>query len=260
MNKLEKHQLENSDGLTQEIQDFWSRNVNAERLMGESVSEASRGDPQYFSDLERQRYRSHYHLLPWIKRMQPGREVLEIGCGIGLDSYTMATNGLKLTAMDLTHVGVNTARRRFAANKLSGEFLVGDACDLPFSSDQFDYLYSFGVLHHAADTEQTIKEVYRVLKPGGTAYIMLYHRHSLNEWVHRLTRIPFEDRDESCPVVRRYSKVEIRRIFAEFCDLDIEVEYLFGEGYGRLFKLTPGWIYKPLSRIMGWHLMITAIK
>ena len=43
-------------------------------------------------------------------------------------------------------------------------------------------------------------------------------------------------------------------------NLDIEVEYLFGEGYGRLFKLTPGWIYKPLSRIMGWHLMITAIK
>jgi ubiquinone/menaquinone biosynthesis C-methylase UbiE len=116
------------------------------------------------------------------------------------------------------------------------------------------------VLHHAANTEKTIREVHRVLKPRGEALIMLYHRRSLNELVHRLLRVPFEERDELCPVVRRFTRDEVRGMFAQFSSVDIAVEYLFGEGYGALFRVIPRWLYDMLSRHIGWHLMIRGRK
>jgi len=242
------------------VRDFWTRNVNAERLRGQSVSRHERGDPRYFADLETQRYRSHRHIMPWIRAMQPGRTVLEVGCGVGLDSYAMVRLGLNLTAIDLTEVGVTTAARRFRRESVPGRFLVSDAEQLPFTAASFDYVYSFGVLHHAADTAACIREVHRILRPSGEARLMLYHRHSLNELVHRITGAPLEEKEELCPVVRRYTRAEAMALCQNFSKVDVGVDHLFGEGYGPLFRLTPWWLYRPLSRTIGWHLMILAVK
>ncbi|MGB1109005.1 MAG: class I SAM-dependent methyltransferase [Gammaproteobacteria bacterium] len=243
-----------------DIKEFWTRNVNAEELMGRRVSDHERGNSAYFEDLEAQRYRSHKHLKPWIEGMKPGHSVLEVGCGIGMDSHTMAIHGLGVTGIDLTEVAVDTARRRFQQEALPGTFQQGDATVLDFADESFDYVYSFGVLHHTQNTEQSIREAYRVLKPGGEARIMLYNRHSLNEFVHRLTRIPFEDADELCPVVRRFTRAEVREMFSQFAEVEIHKDFVFGEGYGMVFKLTPAPLYRLLSRTLGWHLMIQARK
>ena len=260
MQKIESASKSNHPELTRDIQNFWARNVNAERIMGKSVTKYQRGDEQYFVEIEEQRYRSHRHLKPWMMSMQANKSVLEIGCGIGLDTFTMAKQGLSVTALDLTEIGVATAKKRFDKEQYVSNFLVGDACLLPIKENSFDYVYSFGVLHHAADTEKTISEVYRVLRPGGEARIMLYHRHSINELVHRLTRVPFEDKDELCPVVRRFTLKEVRKIFKQFTKLNLKLDYVFGEGYGKLFTLTPKPVYNFLSKHWGWHIMITATK
>ncbi|MFC1524202.1 class I SAM-dependent methyltransferase [Thermodesulfobacteriota bacterium] len=246
--------------LTREIQSFWTRHVNAEEIMGREVSEHSRGEDQYFHDLESQRYRSHRHLLPWITSMEKGKTVFEIGCGVGLDTFTMGKHGLRVTAADLTPVAADTISKRFANNNLTGSFTVADACRLPIRDDSFDYVYSFGVLHHTADTDRSIQEVHRILKPGGEARIMLYNRHSLNELVHRLTRVPFEDKSEMCPVVRRFTHPEVHQLFRAFSSCRIKRDFVYGEGYGRVFKLTPLWLYRLMSRYWGWHLMISATK
>ena len=260
MKKIEPIAPEIKTDLTGHIQDFWSRRVNAEFIMGRAVTTHVRGEDAYFDDLQTQRYRSHRHLPLWIAAMTPGKTVLEIGSGVGLDTFTMARHGLQVTAVDLTEVAVKTARQRFERHQVPADFLVADACHLPFPDNAFDYVNSFGVLHHAADTETSIREVYRLLKPGGQAGIMLYHRHSLNEGVHRLLGVPFEDKDELCPVVRRFTVTEVRQLFREFSRTEVSIEYLYGEGYGRLFRLTPRWLYDWLSRHWGWHLMIAATK
>jgi ubiquinone/menaquinone biosynthesis C-methylase UbiE len=260
MKKIEPVAPEASKRLTPQIQDFWTRRVNAEHIMGKAVTAHGRGDDLYFRDLESQRYRSHRHLLPWIRAMEPGKSVLEIGSGVGLDTYTMATHGLQVTAVDLTEVAVQTARKRFLRHRVSARFLVADACELPFPGNSFDYVYSFGVLHHVADTEKSIREVHRLLKPGGQARIMLYSRHSLNELAHRLLGVPFEDKDELCPVVRRFTMAEVQELFRDFGRVEVGVDYVYGEGYGRLFRLTPRWLYDLMSRHWGWHLMISATK
>jgi ubiquinone/menaquinone biosynthesis C-methylase UbiE len=246
--------------LTTKIKDFWTRRVNAEFIMGNAVTTHPRGDDLYFRDLEEQRYRSHRHLLPWIQAMHPGKTVLEIGCGVGLDTYTMAIHGLQVTAVDLTYIALHTAQQRFFRQNVPANFVLTDACNMPFPSNTFDYVYSFGVLHHVADTEKSIAEVLRLIKPGGQARIMLYHRHSLNELVHRVLHVPFEDRDEICPVVRRFTVTEAYRLFRNFRETKINIEYIYGEGYGHLFSLTPRRLYDFLSKRWGWHLMIVATK
>lgn len=260
MKKIEPVSPDVTPDLTDRIRDFWTRNVNAERLMGAAVTSQSRGGQAYFEELERQRYRSHRHLEPWIHSMQPGRSVLEIGCGVGMDSYRMARRGLRVTGIDLTDVAIETAKSRFAREGLDGTFEIGDAEKLRFPDEYFDYVYSFGVLHHVADTERAVREVWRVLKRGGEARIMLYHRRSLNELVHRVTGIPFEERDELCPVVRRYTRKEARQLFHPFTDVKIGLDQVYGEGYGLLYRLTPLPIHKALSRGFGWHMMISAVK
>lgn len=260
MNKIEPLHPEVTDNLRKKIKVFWEKNVNAETLLGKKVSAYERGDEKYFHDLEQQRYRSHGHLLPWIEEMESGKSVLDIGCGIGMDTFRMAKRGMQVTGIDLTEVAIKTAKRRFEKQGIEANFEVGDATDLRFSDESFDYVYSFGVLHHTQDTEKSIQEVYRVLKKGGMAKIMLYNRNSINEIIHRVTGIPFEDKTELCPVVRRFSVREVKEMFRRFSDIAIRKEYVFGEGYGILFKLMPKQVYSWLSRYFGWHIMITAKK
>ena len=89
---------------------------------------------------------------------------------------------------------------------------------------------------------------------------MLYNRHSLNEIAHRITKIPYEDKDEMCPVVRRFTTSEVQKLFDLFNSCEIALDFVYGEGYGKLFQITPRWLYCILSRFWGWHIMISAQK
>jgi SAM-dependent methyltransferase len=95
---------------------------------------------------------------------------------------------------------------------------------LDFAADTFDLVYSHGVLHHTPDIEAAISEIHRVLKPGGRAKVMLYHRGSYNyrvgirilrragagllkseggiKIVHRLTGEPFDSLREHAASLR----------------------------------------------------------
>ena len=258
MRSIEPAKPRPAPGLTERVADFWTRNVNAERIMGRPLSRFERGSDGYFRELEEQRYRSHRHLPGWIASMRPGASVLEVGCGVGLDSAAMARHHLKVTAVDLTIVAVSVANRRAREQHVDVTYACADAEHLPFADCTFDYVYSFGVMHHAADTQACIDETFRVLKEGGEALIMLYHRRSLNELMHGLLRVPFEERDELCPVVRRYTLAEIRPMFARFSKVGAHADFVYGEAYGALFRWTPIPLYRLLSRWVGWHLMIRA--
>jgi SAM-dependent methyltransferase len=108
-----------------------------------------------------------------------GAPVLEIGCGMGCMAYNWARQGARITATDLNPVAVRQTRRRFDLAGLSARIVHGDGSRLAFADASYDYVYSWGVLHHFPATQQAIDEIWRVLKPGGTVGVMLYHRGSL---------------------------------------------------------------------------------
>jgi 2-polyprenyl-3-methyl-5-hydroxy-6-metoxy-1,4-benzoquinol methylase len=112
-----------------------------------------------------------------------GREVLEVGCGMGLMAMCWAERGANVTAVDLNPTSVAQTERRFEVMNLSGTILEEDARKLPFGDDSFDFAYSWGVLHHSPHLQDSLNELHRVIRPGGELGVMLYNRKSLLYWM-----------------------------------------------------------------------------
>lgn len=103
-----------------------------------------------------------------------GARVLEIGCGMGFHSELLARSGARLSSIDLSPTSVEATRARFQLKALEGDIRQGDAEQLPFDAASFDFVWSWGVIHHSASTSRALREIRRVLKPQGRAGIMVY--------------------------------------------------------------------------------------
>ena len=109
--------------------------------------------------------------------------VLDVGCGQGIDVARYANAGARATGIDLTPRHVELARRHLETLGLSAEIVEGDAESLPFEDASFDRLSSNGVLHHTPDMPAALREIRRVLVPGGEARILVYNRASFYYWI-----------------------------------------------------------------------------
>jgi SAM-dependent methyltransferase len=140
------------------------------------------GTPEFFTEVAAERYA----LEPDIPEMVgferwTGRDVLEAGCGIGTDAVQFVQSGANYTGLDFSPTALRLARGR---PELADVPLVeGTITDLPFPDASFDLVYSNGVIHHMPETGRAIREFHRVLRPGGSAIVMVYHRSSLNFYI-----------------------------------------------------------------------------
>ncbi len=155
---------------------FWQANP-----CGVKFADAAPGTRRFYELVEAHRYTKEWHIpaLP-ISPSARGLKVLEIGCGLGTDGAQFAEAGADYTGVDLTEAAVELARKRFELFDLPGKFQTADAENLDFADESFDLVYSHGVLHHTPETAKAIREIHRVLRPGGRAVVMLYHRDSYN--------------------------------------------------------------------------------
>jgi ubiquinone/menaquinone biosynthesis C-methylase UbiE len=165
-----------SETLKRRVRDYWQANP-----CGVKFAEAEPGTRRFYELVTEHRYRTEWHIPAAAKFSDAkGLKVLEIGCGLGTDGAQFAQAGADYTGVDLTEAATNLARLRFELFGLSGQFRQSDAENLDFPDNSFDVVYSHGVLHHTPDTPRSIREAHRVLRPGGEARIMLYHRNSYN--------------------------------------------------------------------------------
>jgi ubiquinone/menaquinone biosynthesis C-methylase UbiE len=241
------------------VKDFWETHVN-----NEYYTEEERASEAYLSEIEDRRYRWHYHLGDVFAQLQGSQgRLLEVGCGIGVDSIQLARCGFDVTGVDLTESAIEVARESARRRGVRIDFRVGNAEGLDFPDASFDAVYSFGVLHHTPNIERAVAEVHRVMKPGARAYVMLYHRWSLVNLVHRTLRLPYEsprNRKDHCPVVYTFSRRTAGRLFAQFSDVSVTAAYPFTYGFGSVGTRSPLWLRRSLGRVIGWHLMITAVR
>lgn len=242
------------------VKDFWNRNV----CQTDYIKNQERGTKIFFEESEQLRYHYHYHLLPLFDNLATeykGGKLLEIGCSMGTDLLQMARRGFSVTGVDLTEAGIDLARQRFALYELSADLEVGDAENLRFEDKSFDVVYSFGVIHHTPDTEKAVQEIHRVLKIGGLAVIMLYYRPSLNYIAHKLLGIPADgSRSDPVPVAKTYTKKSAMNMFQSYSEINLDVDYLFGTGWGKVNRFMPKSLHRALGKKFGWHLMIRARK
>ena len=176
------------------VRDWWQRNP-----MSYDVDDPIPHEPgtrEYFEELDSRVFHPRVLRLTATRGGRPfsyyvdfedvrGRDVLEVGPGSGFASQLFAEAGAHVTAVDLTDWAVETTRARLEAFGLQGNVLQADAERLPFDDASFDLVFSWGVIHHTTDMHKALRELVRVLRPGGRLVLMLYHRHSLFFAVYR---------------------------------------------------------------------------
>src|SRR5213593_2802878 len=162
--------------LKERVRAFWQAHP-----CGTKFSDAEIGTREFFARIEAHRYAKEWH-IPEAADFAGARglRVLEIGCGLGTDGVRFAKAGADYTGVDLTDAAIELARKRLELSGLRGELRVSDAENLDFADESFDLVYSHGVLHHTPDIARAVSEIHRVLRPGGRAIVMLYHRDSYN--------------------------------------------------------------------------------
>src|SRR6266487_1832101 len=163
-----------------EVRGFWNTNPCQSDLSSEQDRR------RYFQDLAKRRYQGREWHVPVVAQFTAfdGKDVLEVGCGIATDGFEFAKNGARYVGVDLTPRSIELAKERFRLFGVPGRFEVSNAEErLPFLDNSFDHVYSFGVIHHSPAPEKIVREIYRVLRPGGTLTVMLYNRSSINYYV-----------------------------------------------------------------------------
>jgi 2-polyprenyl-3-methyl-5-hydroxy-6-metoxy-1,4-benzoquinol methylase len=240
------------------------------------------GTREFFDAVERHRYAEY---APWMPEVMGFREfagarLLEVGCGMGTDLLQFARGGARVTGVDLTPRSIEISRQHLAVYGVSGDLAISDCENLPFADESFDVVYSNGVLHHTPDTAGAVREVHRVLRPGGQARVMLYHRGSAAFWGDIILRhgllhgkllrghspeeimsryVEFNE-SGGRPLVKVYSRREARKLFSMFSEVKVQVEQLTRPEFYFLGRIIPEGMFRRLQRSIGWNVIISASK
>jgi SAM-dependent methyltransferase len=176
-------------------------------ITGNGPDDLSRFDAYFF--------RTYPYLQPFLGRAPvAGRRVLEIGLGYGTVGQRLAEQGARYTGMDIAAGPVAMMRHRLDLAELSGDAVQASALDLPFPSESLEVVVAIGCLHHTGDFPRAIREVHRVLVPGGHALVMVYNRFSYDQWLHwplRTLRAWRRDRGWEAPEVEPSSEAQRRQ-------------------------------------------------
>ncbi|MEV0378388.1 methyltransferase domain-containing protein [Nonomuraea sp. NPDC050643] len=109
----------------------------------------------------------------------PGVRVLDLGCGGGRHAFEVLRRGGDVTAFDMDQAELDSVAAMFAAMDKAGEVppdaagdtVQGTALDMPFEDGAFDRVIAAEVLEHIPDDMAAMREIFRVLRPGGTAAV-----------------------------------------------------------------------------------------
>jgi 2-polyprenyl-3-methyl-5-hydroxy-6-metoxy-1,4-benzoquinol methylase len=245
------------------------------------------GSKEYFDEVEARKYFVEPHIPEFAEfERWHGKRVLEVGCGIGTDSINFARAGAELTAVDLSRESLRIAEQRADTMGVADRirFVEADAEGLAsdLEGEQFDLVYSFGVVHHTPRPEQALAQMRQLAAPGGTLKLMVYHRRSWKVfwilasqehgrfWNAEERSAKHAEAQIGCPVAFTYTRGEGRELVerAGFRVLDVRADHVFpyrvrdyvDYRYVKkpYFRLMPAPVFRRLEKALGWHLLITA--
>lgn len=259
------------------VRDFWNKRPCNIRHSDKEV-----GTVEYYNEVQSRKYFVEPHIPGFASfGAWKDKKVLEIGCGLGTDTIMFAKHGAIVTAVDYSEESLKLAVNRAKAFGLLHQITFFHA-DVEKLSDtvpveQYDLIYSFGVLHHTPHPTRAISELKKYMGHHSILKIMVYHRNSLKVLGIRL-RHPLWPVDAAiamnseaqfgCPVTYTYTKKSVRKLLEGFQVTDMFVDHIFPyvvEIYKRYtyqkvwyFSILPKPLFRWLEKRLGWHLCVTA--
>jgi SAM-dependent methyltransferase len=236
-------------------------------------SKAKLGSPEYFDEHAKKRYFVEPHILDFAKFKQyKNKRVLEIGCGIGADGANYAQHGAEYTGIDISKQSIDLAEQRFECFDLAGEFKVMDAANTRAMKKLglFDLVYSYGVIHHYPNTDNIIRNISAVLKPGADFRFMVYAK---NSWKYAMIQAGLDqfEAQADCPYAEVYTPDSVKDMLGtDFDIVSITQTHcfmynvpLYKQGQYELepwFEAMPKAMRQAVKNNLGWHLLVHAKK
>jgi len=200
-------------------------------------------------------------ILPHIARQ--GRAI-EIGCGSArLLARLGLTRQYELTAVDSSLEALKGASQTSVVSGVSMHLVCADAAHLPAKSGSFDVVLSGGLLEHFHDPVPLLKEMVRILRPGGLLYADIVPRKLSLYRVRELVRMIRSE--ELLPGVyeTRYGAEYYRERLVDLDCVDISFEYRGvypPYGVRHLWKLTRILDGTLVARLLGWYFVLRCMK
>lgn len=200
------------------ISEYWDQNVSNWK----AANHLQIGTQAFFEEVERYRFEK-LDYLPAAAGFErySGQKVLDIGCGLGTDTSRFASYGADVTGIDISPQAIELAKKNFGWREVPGQLLImnGEALDLP--SNEFDFVYCHTVLHFTPSPGKMVREIHRVLKPGGTALLMAINRRSWLYFLHRIAGVKIDYMD--APVFHKMDLKDFTELAAPFPDKEIKL-------------------------------------
>ena len=145
---------------------------------------------------------------------------MEVGCGIGTAANSFIENGAIYKGFDISKKSIELAKKRLDIFNLKGEVQEGNIENYT-SKEQYDLIYSFGVLHHTPNIQEAIKNIYKLLKEGGTFKLMLYAK---NSWKYFRIKEQLDqyEAQSGVPIADVYTKEDVDYLLRDFKNIDIK--------------------------------------
>jgi len=265
-----------------EVQRYWDQRPCNIRHSPKPV-----GSREYFDEVEARKYFIEPHIPRFAEfERWRGKQVLEIGCGLGTDTINFARHGAEVTAIDLSAQSLELARKRAEVFGLSDRirFYHGSAEELAsvVPPQHYDLIYTFGVIHHTPHPERVVEQMRAYARPGTTIKIMVYNKLSWKVfWIlmgygrgqfWRLNELVAKNSEAQtgCPVTYTYTRREGRALIEHsgFRLTEAFVDHIFPYSIPQYVKYEyvkawpwswmPTETFRWMERHFGWHLCLTA--
>jgi len=241
------------------VQQYWNTHIH-----DLEISRHPPGSAGFFADLDAYHFEKLHHLLRLVDfDAWRGRDVLDVGCGAGVEVVRFARAGARVTGVDIAANAVDLTRQNLAQQGQHARLDVADGEALPFADASFDFVYAHGVVQYTTSDRQLVAECHRVLRPGGLVMFQVYNRVSWLNLLSNVMKVPLEHED--APVLRRYSIAELQSLVAQFASVDIVPERFpvasrlhkgwKGAVYNGVFVGTFNALPRAWVRRFGWHLL-----
>lgn len=228
------------------------------------------GTLEYFEEVSQKRYSAEPHIIKFAKFHEcDGKDVLEIGCGIGTDAIQFLKSGANYTATELSDESAAIAKKRFDVYGYNVNVYTGNAENLSefLPKKKYDVIYSFGVIHHTPNPSKIVFQLKEYLKKDGVLRIMLYAK---NSWKGFMIQEGLDQPEAQygCPIANMYTPEGVKGLLSDydinFITQDHIFTYKIPEYKQGLFVKEPWFknmndeVFSVMKKYLGWHLLIEA--